>query len=155
MPNDVVIQLNDNLEQGTRKNESVENINPCSQLGKTLLAASITAIQWTSWWVGALVINTAMGALPGVIVGAACGYAYAEWSKPCIEEKNSHAVAKCAITSTKFGYGALYGAATTGLIGSIITIVGLFKNPTINGAKNSMILTGKVAGASTLAMCKE
>ncbi len=31
MSNVVIIQLNDNLEQGTRKNES---INPCSQLGK-------------------------------------------------------------------------------------------------------------------------
>lgn len=151
----VIIQLNNNLEQGTKKNASVENINSCSQLGKTLLSASITAMQWTSWWIGALAINTAMGTLPGVVAGAACGFAYAKWNKPCIEEKNSHAVDKCALTSAELGYGALYGAATTGLIGSVITIVGLFKNPTIDGAKNSMILTGKVAGGCCLLMCKE
>ncbi len=146
----VIIQLNNNLEQGTKKNASVKNINSCFQLGKTLLSASITAMQWTSWWTGTLVINTAISALPGVIVGTMIGSIYANFSTTCIEEKNSYAVDRCNLTSTETGYGALYGAASTGLIGTALTIVGLFKDPTIDGAKDSMIARG-----CGLATCKK
>lgn len=59
-------------------------------------------MQWTSWWVGVLVINTAIGALPGLIAGAVCGSAYAQWNQ-CIEEKNSYVVDKCTLTSAEFG----------------------------------------------------
>lgn len=141
MAKDVTLQLNERLEQGAAKNEHSKNFNRCFQLGRTCLSATLTAVQWTSWWTGALAINTALGTLPGALVGLACGYAHAGWSEPCIEEKNSVAVRKCAWRSPELGYGALYGATSLGLIGTAITLVGLFKNPSIDGAKHSIKLT--------------
>ncbi len=152
MAKDVTLQLNDILEQRTQENENSENINPCFQLGKTWLSTTLTALQWTSGWAGALAINTALGTLPGAIMGVACGYAHACWSEPCVEEKNSMAVRKCAVRSPDLGYGALYGAATTGLIASAITLVGLFKNPSIDGAKHSIKVTAIGVGSGCALM---
>ena len=146
MAKDVTLQLNDIVEQRTPENENSENKNPYFQLGKTCLSTTLTALQWISWWTGALAINTVLGALPGAIMGVACGYAYACWSEPCIEEKNSLAVRKCALRSPDLGYGALYGAASMGLIGTTITIIGLFKNPSIKSAKHSLKVTAKGIG---------
>lgn len=137
----LTIQLNDIIKTTTEENGSLETINPCLQLGKTLISATVTTMQWMSWWTAALAINTTLGALPGAIMGVACGYAYACWNEPCIEEKNLIAVRKCALRSPDLGYGALYGAASTGLMASAVTLVGLFKNPSIDGAKHSIKVT--------------
>lgn len=134
------------IEEGKEAENSALNSMSCAQLGNTLVSSTLTAIQWTAWWAAALATNVAMGALPGAIIGMVCGYAHAEWNEPCIEEKNSAAVRKCALRSPDLGYGALYGASITGLIGAGVTTYGFFKNPSISGAKDTMALTAIAAG---------
>ncbi len=140
------------IEEGKEAKNSALNSMSCAQLGNTLVSSILTATQWTAWWTTALTVNVAMGALPGAIMGMVCGYVHAEWNEPCIEEKNSVAVRKCALRSPDLGYGALYGASTTGLIGAVVTAHGFFKNPSISGAKATMALTAKGAGYCCAAM---
>src|ERR1043165_1854087 len=76
---------------------------------------------------------------------------YGVWICPCgmectAEEKNSVTVRKCALRSPDLGYGALYVASTTGLIGTGVTAYGFFKNPSIRDAKDTMALTAIGAG---------
>ena len=51
-----------------------------------------------------------------------------------------------ALWDLPIGYGTLYGASTTGLIGAGVTAYGFFKNPSIRGAKDIMALTAIAAG---------
>lgn len=152
MPKDS--RANFDIEEGNEAENYASNSMSGAQLRNTLVSSTFTAIQWTAWWAAALATNVAMGALPGAIIGMVCGYAYAEWNEPCIEEKNSVAVRKCALRSPDIGYGALYGASTTGLIGVGVTAYGFFKNPSIRGAKDTMSLTSIAAGYCCVAIFK-
>lgn len=129
----VLIPIND--IEGARRTENSGNSMSCYQLGKTLVSTTVTAIQWTAWWAGALATNVSMCAVSGAAFGALGGYGHARWNEPCIEEKNSVAVSKCAFGSPDTVMGTLYGASVTALIGAAVTGVGFFKNPTIKGAQ--------------------
>ena len=143
MPQDLTYLL---LKQSIQRNESSENINSYFQLGKTSVSAALPALQSTYWWAGALAINITLGTLPSAVIGLASGYAYSYWRASCIEENRSMAVRKYALRSPNLGHGALYGAASVGLIGTAITLMGLFKNPSIENAKHVINVTGVGVG---------
>lgn len=95
----------------------------------------------TAWCGGAIAMNALFASLLGAAVGGGIGYGYATWSEPCIDEANSYKVKICALTSPHFSGGALWGAATTALLGAAITAKGLFKSP-IKEKAQKLIGTG-------------
>jgi hypothetical protein len=127
--------------------ETTQSAALISELKKTLVT--------TAWWAAALTVNVSIGALVGAAVGALGGYAGAEWSKPCINETNSHLVKQCALNSPHVAGGALYGAAATALMGVAGTAIGFFKSPTRENAKITMKVTAEVVAICCMALSKE
>jgi hypothetical protein len=160
MPKDLIKETQQELEMIPQRNTDYDiegargskNSKLCSQLGETLASVTVTAFRWTAWWTGALATNAAICAIPGAILGTLGGYAHARWNEPCIEEKNSVALDKCALGSSDLGKGALYGALSTAFIGAAVTAVGFFKNPTTEGAEKTMTYSAIGVGFCCLAM---
>lgn len=149
MPKDLILTKNDLTNEF-----ELTPINVKSDLGKTFVSASVTAVQWTAWWAGAFLTNVGVCALPGALIGVLAGFGHAQWNEPCIKEKNSIAVNKCAWSSSDTIMGTLYGASAIALIGAAVTTIGFFKSPTIKGAKATMAYTAVGATYCCATICK-